>query len=73
MIEQIKKQLAANKDVVYQNFLIHGHPLVLIYKDSIINVHPMQERIAYVIIKESVLEQLRCLKEGLEFYRMVHH
>lgn len=59
MIEQVKEQLAANEDVDYQNFIIHGHPVVLIYIASIINVPVMQERIAYVLIQESAAEQTK--------------
>lgn len=50
--------LVSSEDVTYQSFIIHGHSCVLVYIESIINVPIMQERIAYVLVKESFSEQI---------------
>ncbi|MNS34017.1 Spore germination protein A1 [compost metagenome] len=56
-LDEIQDLLADTEDVVYQRFLIHGYSCVLIYIQAIINVPVLQERIAYVLVKEAATEQ----------------
>lgn len=53
ILEQIKEQLSANEDVVYQHFLIHGHSCALIYIESIINIPILQDQVSKVFIEQA--------------------
>ncbi|MGN7355814.1 spore germination protein [Paenibacillus sp. SAF-054] len=54
---RMKELLAANEDIVYQPFHVHGKSCTLVYIASIINMQVLQDRIAQVLVEESAKEE----------------